>query len=64
MGNDKTAKMIYMYGNSFGIWNGWINSVNGCWEKRGLDVGKARGMLYDRNERQGFVREECLGDEP
>ena len=30
--------------------------MNDCLKKIGLNVGKARRMVYDRYERRGFVR--------
>ena len=34
----------------------WIDSVNDCLKKRGLNVGQARRMVYDRNELREFVK--------
>ena len=42
-------------------WKRLINSVNDCLKKKGLNVGQASSMVYDRNEGQEFVRGECLG---
>ena len=33
----------------------WIDSVNKCLQRRSLNVGQARGMVYDMNEWQEFV---------
>ena len=32
----------------------WIDSVNECLKKRGLNVGRASRMVYYRNECRGF----------
>ena len=56
MENDRIAKSVYV-GESVGCClvgrprKSWINSENDCLKKRGLNVGQARGILYDRNER-------------
>ena len=34
----------------------WIDSVNDCLKKRGLNIRQAKNMVYDRNEWRGFVR--------
>ena len=34
----------------------WIDSVNDCLKKRGLNVQQARRMVYDRNEWREFLR--------
>ena len=34
----------------------WIDPVNDCLKKSGLNVGRARNMVYERNEWQKFVR--------
>ena len=39
----------------------WIDSVNDCLKKRGLNVGQARRVVYERNEWREFVKGECLG---
>ena len=46
----------------------WIDTVNDCLRKRGLDVRQARRMVQDRSEWWGFIREKWMGrstgDEP
>ena len=34
----------------------WIDSLNDCLKKWGLNVGQPRRMVYDRDEWRGFVR--------
>ena len=61
MGNDKNAKRVYM-GKCAGSRllgrprKRWIDSVNDCLKKRGLNIRQAKNMVYDRNEWRGFVR--------
>ena len=42
------------------LWKRWIDLVNNCLKKRGLNVGQARRMVYDKNEWWGFVRSNTL----
>ena len=39
----------------------WINSVNDCLKKIGLNLGQARRMVYDRNVWWEFLRENACG---
>ena len=39
----------------------WIDTVKDCLKKRDLDVRKARRMVQDRNEWEGFVRGNAWG---
>ena len=39
----------------------WINNVQECLKKRGLDIRKARRMVQERCEWLGFVRRNGLG---
>ena len=39
----------------------WIETVNDCLKKRGLDVRQTRRMVHDR---WGEYMGRCLGDEP
>ena len=53
--NDRIAKRMYV-GDVGRPRKKWIDSVNHCLKKRGLNVGKAKKMVYDRNEWREFVR--------
>ena len=39
----------------------WIDTVNDCLRKRGLDVRQVRRMVQDRSEWRGFVRRNAWG---
>ena len=39
----------------------WIDTVNDCLKKRGLDVRQARRMVQDRSRWRGFVRGTAWG---
>ena len=61
MENDRFAKRIYI-GECAGSrlmdrpWKRWIDIVQDCIRKSGLNVSQARRMLQDRSELWGFVR--------
>ena len=67
MGDNRIAKMVYV-----GVHTGsqlvgqklkkWIDFVNECLKKRGLNAGKTRRKVYDKYEWWGF--EEYLGHSP
>ena len=42
-------------------WKRWIDSVNDCLKKRGLNVGQARRVVYERNEWREFYRGNAWG---
>ena len=66
MERDRIAKRIYV-----GVCAGsrsvgrprkiWIDTVEECLKKRGLDVRQAKRMLQDRSEWWGFVRGNAWG---
>ena len=62
MDRDRNAKRVYI-GECAGIRSEgrprkrWIDAVEECLKKRGLDVRQASRMVHDRNEWWGFVRE-------
>ena len=64
--NDKIAKKVYV-GERVGrhlvgrLRKRWIDSVNDCLKKRGLNIGQTRRMVYYRNEWQEFVRGNAWG---
>ena len=66
MENDRIAKRVHV-GESQGrrlvgrLQKRWIDSLNDCLKKRGLNVGQARRMVYDRNEWWEFVRGNAWG---
>ena len=39
----------------------WTDSVNDCLKNRGLNIGEARKMAYERNEWREFVRGNVCG---
>ena len=66
MENDRIAKRVYLgecLGSCLvgGPQKRWIDSVNNCLQKRALDVGQTRRMLYDRNEWPVFVKGNVWG---
>ena len=66
MEEDMIAKRVYV-GECAGSrsvgrpWKRWIDAVNDCLRKRGLDIGQGRRMVHDRGELQGFVRGNAWG---
>ena len=59
MENDKIAKRVYVgecaRSRSVGRpWKRWIDIMNECLKKRGLDVRQARRMGHDRGVWWGF----------
>ena len=65
-GNDRIAKRVYVgecVGSRLvgGPGKRYIDSVNDCLKKRGLNVGQARRMVLDRSEWRGFVRGNVWG---
>ena len=73
MENDRISKRVYV-GECAGSrsvgrpWKRWIDTVKGCWKKRGLDVRQAKRMVRCRSVWRGSVRGKCMGrcpgDEP
>ena len=65
MDNDRIAKRVYVgvrVGSRLIVRSGerWIDSMNGCL-KKGLTVGQARRMMYDRNQWWEFVKGNAWG---
>ena len=64
--NDRIAKRVYA-GECAGscsvgrLWKRWIDTVEACLKKRGLDVKEARRMVHDRSVWWGFVRGNSWG---
>ena len=65
MESDRIVKRVYVGectgSRSVGRLRRWIDTVKECLKKRGLDVRKAKRMLQDRSEWQGFVRGSAWG---
>ena len=61
MEKDRIAKRVYL-GECAGSCSvgrprkRWIDTVEDCLRKRGLDVRQSMRMIQDRSERRGFVR--------
>ena len=45
-----------VFSDSSVMWREWIDTVEDCLKKRGLDVRQARGMLHDRSVSREVVR--------
>ena len=68
-GRNRIANKVYVreYAGSRSVGSPrkiWIDTVNECLKKRGLDIRQARRMVQDRSEWRGFVRGECMGRSP
>ena len=66
MENDRIATIVYVRkcagSRSVGSpWKNWIDAVKDYLKKRGLDVRRARRMVQDGREYQGFVRRNTWG---
>ena len=55
MENDRIAKRVYVAEFAGRPWKRRIGTVKDCLNKRGLDVGQARRMMYDRSVWQGSM---------
>ena len=66
MENDRIAKGVYV-GECAGsrsvgrLGQRWIDTMNNCLRKRGLDIRQAKRVVQDRSEWQGFVRGNAWG---
>ena len=69
MERDRIAKSVYVgeCADSHSVGRPrkkWLDTVNECLKRRGLDARQARRMVQDRSEWVGFVRGNAWGMKP